>query len=97
MKQNVEHENSMQNFTEIVAIEHKGKSNKCNLCDYASSNAGHLRTHLKMHSGENSNKCNQCDYASSYAHVLKDHLKKTLEKSPTNATSVVMHHLGQAI
>ena len=62
-------------FTEIVAIEHKGKSNKCNLCDYASSNAGHLRTHLKTHSGEKSNKCNQYDYASFYASALKDHLK----------------------
>ena len=30
------------------------KSNKCNQCDYASSWAGNLRTHLKMHSGEKS-------------------------------------------
>ena len=37
------------------------KSNKCNQCDYASSWAGNLRTHLKMHSGEKPNKCNQCD------------------------------------
>ena len=28
------------------------KPNKCNQCDYASSNAGNLRTHLKTHSGE---------------------------------------------
>ena len=40
------------------------KSNKCNQCDYASSQAGGLRRHLKRHSGEKSNKCNQCDYAS---------------------------------
>ena len=25
---------------------------KCNQCDYSSSRAGHLRTHLKTHSGE---------------------------------------------
>ena len=29
------------------------KSNKCNQCDFASSRADNLRTHLKMHSGEN--------------------------------------------
>ena len=28
------------------------KSNKCNQCEYASSQAGHLRRHLKTHSGE---------------------------------------------
>ena len=51
------------------------KSHKCNQCDYASSNAGHLRAHLKMHSGEKSNKCNQCDFASSQAGNLRRHLK----------------------
>ena len=51
------------------------KPNKCNQCEYASSNAGHLRTHLKTHSGEKPNKCNQCDYASSYASDLRKHLK----------------------
>ena len=43
--------------------------------NYASSQAGHLVTHLKMHRGEKSNKCNQCDYASSLACDLRRHLK----------------------
>ena len=46
------------------------KSNKCNQCDYASTQARNLRTHLKTHSGEKPNKCNQCDYASSRADDL---------------------------
>ena len=51
------------------------KSNKCNQCDFASAQAGTLRTHLKTHSGEKSNKCNQCDFASSQAGHLRGHLK----------------------
>ena len=32
------------------------KSNKCNQCDYASSQAGDIKRHLKAHNGEKSNK-----------------------------------------
>ena len=58
------------------------KSNKCHQCNYASSQAGHLRTHLKTHSGEKSNKCNKCDYASSRGDVLKTHLKTHSGEKP---------------
>ena len=51
------------------------KSNKCNQCDFASSHAGNLRSHLITHSGEKSNKCNQCDFASLQAGDLRTHLK----------------------
>ena len=58
------------------------KMYKCNQCQYTSSDASHLRRHLKTHSGEKSNKCNQCDYASSRAVHLRRHLKThTGEKS----------------
>ena len=33
-----------------------------NQSDYASSQAGNLKRHLKIHSGEKPNKCNQCNY-----------------------------------
>ena len=52
-----------------------GKPNQCNQFDFACNQAGNLRAHLKMHSGEKSNKCNQCDYASSQAGHLMRHLK----------------------
>ena len=60
----------------IPTASHSGeKSNKCNQCDFASSYASALWTHLKTHSGEKSSKCNQCDYASSRAGDLRAHLK----------------------
>ena len=44
-------------------MDHTGeKSNKRSECDYASSQAGTLRTHMKTHTGEKSNKCNHCEY-----------------------------------
>ena len=51
------------------------KSNKCNQCEYASSQAGDLRRYLKTHSGEKSNKCNQCNFASAQASNLRTHIK----------------------
>ena len=57
-------------------IKHSGeKPNKCNQCDYASSQTGHLKMHLKTHTGEKSNKCSLCKYASSRAGNLRTHLK----------------------
>ena len=51
------------------------KPNKCSQCDFTSSRAGNLGSHLKTHSGEKLNKCNQCGYVSSYAGNLRTHLK----------------------
>ena len=51
------------------------KSNKCNQCDYASSQAGHLRRHMKTHSAEKSYQCNQCDFTTYWAYSLRSHLK----------------------
>ena len=58
------------------------KTNKCNQCDYSSSQAGNLRRHFKMHSGEKPNICNQCDFASSHTGNLGRHLKKHSGEKP---------------
>ena len=60
----------------IKKATHSTKSNDCNQCGYATSHAGHLKTHLKTHSGEKSNKCNHCDYGSFHAYALMAHMKK---------------------
>ena len=98
MEQNLEHDNSMQkNFGERVSNADREKSNKCNLCDYASSRAGHLRRHLKTHGGEKTNKCNMCDYASSQAGHLRRHLKMHSGESLKKCTDVTMPLLRQAL
>ena len=68
------------------------KSNKCNQCGFASSQAGHLRTHLKTHNGEKLNKCNQCDYASSREGHLRRRLK-THSGEMSNNVSPLKHSL----
>ena len=70
------HDLSEQNM-EIPKTKTKNvmKMNKCNQCNYVSSHKGHLRAHMKMHSGEKRNKCNLCDFASSRASNLRTHLK----------------------
>ena len=95
MEQNLENDDSVQKiFSERVVNVKMGK--KCNLCD-ASSHAGHLKEHLKMHIGIKSNKYNQCDYASSRANSYRRHLKThSGEKKLRNATSVNMPVLIQA-
>ena len=78
---NIEHFDLVENEANVETsrnVTKKGQDiriNKCNQCKYTSSNAGHLRTHLKRHSGEKTNKCNQCDYASVEASKLRTHLK----------------------
>ena len=66
------------------------KPNKCNQCDYASSRADHLRTHLKTH------KCNRCNFASSRADMLRRHVKlHNGEKSNKCNKCDFIYFLGQ--
>ena len=52
-----------------------GKSNKCNQCSYAFSQAGTLRTHLIPHSGESPHKCRLRQAV--WGHILKHIMEKS--------------------
>ena len=125
-------------------IDSEEKLHKCNQCEYASSQKGHLNTHIKTHNGEKLHKCSQCEYTSSTDGNLRRHMllhkcnqcgnafarashlvihlkvhtgdksytcnqckllqaiwigkwKHTAEKSPINATSVLMLRSMQVI
>ena len=86
---------------------HSGeKSNKCNQCDYVSSQASYLRSHLKTHSlkirtnlwkrtVEKSKKCYRCDL---FGQAILGHIRKrTVEKNQTNATKVTLPVKIQAL
>ena len=58
------------------------RTKKYDQCEYSSSRASNLRSHLLMHAGIKSKKCNQCDFASIHTGNLRTHLKThTGEKS----------------
>ena len=58
-----------------------GNPNRCCQCDYSSSQASHLKRHLKTHSGAKSNKCKQCDFVFALASNLRTHLQTQWKKA----------------
>ena len=82
MEETFENENLSLKDSLVKKTNNTIKSNKCNQCGYASSEAGNLRRHLKAHSGEQLNKCNQCNYASPHAFDLRRHLKTHSGEKP---------------
>ena len=77
-------------FSENLVNDEGEKSNKCNQCDYASSQAGNLGRHLTTHIGEKTNKCKKCEFASSCADVSRAHFKThSGEKHSVAPTSLV--------
>ena len=71
---------TMHPLTQAIYGNSGEKPNKCNQCDYVSSYASALRTHLKTHGGEKSNTCNKWDFTSLYASALRTHLKTHSEE-----------------
>ena len=64
-----------ETFENVTKNDQGTMSNNYNQRNYAFSQAGTLRRHLKTHNGEKKNKCHQCDYACFRAADLRKHLK----------------------
>ena len=54
----------------------------CQYCQKSFNDAGHLRIHLKTHSGSKPHKCNICDYASTDTGRLRRHIKIHFGEKP---------------
>ena len=73
------------------------KLNKCKQCNYASSRADTLRTHVKKHGAEKvKNKCNLWDYETFRNGNLRVHLKTHGGERKINAASVTLHPIRLA-
>ena len=87
-------EHAFTNFDSSVTMRDENverlmkNTNKCNQCDFTSSQVSHLRRHLNTHGREKSNKCNQCDFASYEAGSLRAHLKIHSGEKPLNEVRV---------
>ena len=82
MRLDMETDVAIENAMKMVKSRSDKKLKKCYQCDYATSVASHLKTHMRRHSGEKSSKCDLCDYSSADSSTLKAHLKiHTGEKS----------------
>ena len=92
-------EKGQTNATSMHAIWKKHlqwrKSNKCNQCNYESSQGWNLKTPFKIHSGEKPNKCNQCGYASSESGYSRKRLKGHSGERQSSVTTVTLHPCGQ--
>ena len=64
-----------ETFENVTKNDQDTMSNNYSQRNYAFSQAGTLRRHLKTHRGERPNKCDQCNYTCSQAGNLKTHLK----------------------
>ena len=72
LAENCDNEKTFENVTKN---DQDTMSNNYSQRNYAFSQAGTLRRHLKTHRGERPNKCDQCNYTCSQAGNLKTHLK----------------------
>ena len=81
---------SNQNLVNTTSICEGKKSHNCKLCDYTTSQKGHLNNHIKsVHEGKNEHKCLICDYRSSTKWNLKITSNQFMRKrNHTNALFV---------
>ena len=75
------------------------KLNKCNQCNFASSNRINLLAHQKIHVGQKSNTCNHCivSILQQVQATWGATWKHTLRKSHKNVTGATIPHIGRTV
>ena len=69
-------EKPCETFVNPGIVPKEKSSHKCPICDYSSSNTGHLKRHIdSVHGGKKPHKCSICDQS----FALKGHLKRHID------------------
>ncbi|XP_071062543.1 zinc finger protein 79-like [Pseudochaenichthys georgianus] len=91
-KETIEHtsgSNSLKNRHESVSDPQRSAENKpfsCSVCKQALSQSGHLKAHMRRHTGEKPHSCSVCKKAFSQSGSLKSHMRRHTGEKPFTCT-----------